>query len=130
MQSQPMSLRLELFVRDMEASIAFYCDILGFEVQRHEVDYASLRCGTVILGLGPAAKLPVSAGYFTQHKLQTGPGVGVEIVLEVDDVHAWYTQVHATGYPMIEPLLVRPWGLTDFRVADPDGYYLRITSRQ
>ncbi len=31
---------------------------------------------------------------------------------------------------MIEPLLVRPWGLTDFRVADPDGYYLRITSRQ
>ncbi len=28
-----MSLRLELFVRDM-ASITFYCDILGFEVQR------------------------------------------------------------------------------------------------
>jgi hypothetical protein len=44
-----------------------------------------------MLGLGPAAKLPVSAGYFTQHKLQRDPGVGVEIVLKVDDVHAVYT---------------------------------------
>ncbi len=51
----------------------------------------SLRCGSVMLGLGPAAKLPVSAGYFTQHKLQRDPGVGVEIVLKVDDVHAVYT---------------------------------------
>jgi hypothetical protein len=22
----------------------------------------------------------------------------------------------------------QPWGLTDFRVADPDGYYVRFTS--
>ncbi len=124
-----MSLRLELFVRDMEASIAFYCHILGFQVQRQEADYTSLRCGTVILGLGPAAKLPVCGGYFTQHKLQSDRGVGVEIVFEVDDVHALYTQVQATGYPMTEPLMVRPWGLTDFRLADPDSYYLRITSR-
>ncbi len=129
MHPQPMSLRLELFVRDMEASIAFYCHILGFEVQRHEADYASLRCGTVILGLGPAVKLPVHDGYFTQHKLESGRGVGVEIVFEVDDIHARYAHVQATGYPITEPLMVRPWGLTDFRVADPDGYYLRMTSR-
>jgi hypothetical protein len=28
---------------------------------------------------------------------------------------------------VVEPLRSRPWGLTDFRVTDPDDYYLRIT---
>jgi uncharacterized glyoxalase superfamily protein PhnB len=31
------------------------------------------------------------------------------------------------GYRLLEPLRERPWGLRDFRVVDPDGYYLRIT---
>jgi hypothetical protein len=28
---------------------------------------------------------------------------------------------------MSEPQQRGPWGLTDFRLSDPDGYYLRIT---
>ena len=37
-------LRLELFALDMEASIAFYTRVLGFELARHEPGgYASLR---------------------------------------------------------------------------------------
>jgi len=54
--------------------------------------------------------------------------VGVEIVLEVDDVEGWHARVGASGYPILESLQDRPWGLRDFRIADPDGYYLRITS--
>lgn len=27
----------------------------------------------------------------------------------------------------MEALSDRPWGLLDFRVADPDGYYVRVT---
>ena len=30
---------------------------------------------------------------------------------------------------MAEDLRARPWGLRDFRVLDPAGYYLRITDR-
>ena len=26
------------------------------------------------------------------------------------------------------PVGVRPWGQTDFRLIDPDGYYIRVTS--
>lgn len=52
-------LRLELFVEDMEASVAFYTEVLAFEVARHEPgDYASLRLGGILLGIGPVAKLP------------------------------------------------------------------------
>lgn len=32
-------------------------------------------------------------------------------------------------FEMSEDLVVRPWGLRDFRVVDPSGYYLRITER-
>ena len=37
--------------------------------------------------------------------------------------------VTAAGWPLAEDLRDRPWGLRDFRVLDPAGYYLRITDR-
>jgi lactoylglutathione lyase len=38
-------------------------------------------------------------------------------------------QITAAGWPITEDLRDRPWGLRDFRVLDPAGYYLRITAR-
>ena len=121
-------LRLELFVQDMDVSIHFYCRVLGFALTRRDEGYASLRSGGVVLGLGPIAKLPVEDGYFTQRRLEDDRGAGAEIVLEVDDIDAFHDQVRAAGYPVLEDLQDRPWGLRDFRVADPDGYYLRLTN--
>jgi lactoylglutathione lyase len=57
------------------------------------------------------------------------PGVGTETVLEVDDLADERSRVMAAGWPLEEDLQVRPWGLTDFRILDPAGYYLRISSR-
>ena len=123
-------LRLELFVDDMEASIAFYTRVLAFELARHEPgDYASLRLGGVVLGVGPVAKLPEEGGYFGRDIATLRRGLGVEIVIEVDDVDGWRGRVAASGHPIFEPLRDRPWGLRDFRISDPDGYYLRVTSR-
>jgi catechol 2,3-dioxygenase-like lactoylglutathione lyase family enzyme len=125
-----VGLRLELFVEDMEASIVFYTRVLAFEVARHEPgDYASLRWGDALFGLGPVAKLPEEGGYFGRDISDHRRGLGVEIVLEVDDVDGWHARVAASGHPILEPLRDRPWGLRDFRISDPDGYYLRITSR-
>lgn len=122
-------LRLELFVEDIEASITFYTEVLAFEVRRHEPDdYASLRLGNAVLGIGPVAKLPQEGGYFGRDISLQRRGLGVEIVLEVDDVEEWHARVEASGHLILESLQDRPWGLRDFRVADPDGYYLRITS--
>jgi catechol 2,3-dioxygenase-like lactoylglutathione lyase family enzyme len=123
-------LRLELFVDDMEASIAFYTRVLAFELARQEPgDYASLRLGGVVLGIGPVAKLPEEGGYFGRDIATLRRGLGVEIVLEVDDVDGCQERVADSGHPILEPLRDRPWGLRDFRISDPDGYYLRITSR-
>jgi lactoylglutathione lyase len=50
-------------------------------------------------------------------------------VLEVDDVAGERDQVVVAGWPLEEDLRDRPWGLKDFRILDPAGYYLRITDR-
>ena len=114
----------------MEATISFYTQVLPFALVRHDPgNYASLHSGSAILGIGPIAKLPKEGGYFTRDISSHQRGLGMEIVLEVDDVDRWHDRVAASGYPILEPLQERPWGLRDFRVSDPDGYYLRITSR-
>ena len=55
--------------------------------------------------------------------------VAVEIVLEVDDVAAERDRVVAAGGKLADDLVTRPWGLTDFRLYDPDGNYWRVTDR-
>lgn len=57
------------------------------------------------------------------------PPQGVEIVLEVDDIAGQRAQVAEAGWPIKEDLTARPWGLCDFRILDPNGYYLRITDQ-
>jgi catechol 2,3-dioxygenase-like lactoylglutathione lyase family enzyme len=123
------SLRLELFVDDLEASIRFYQRALGFRLVRREADYASLELGGAILGLGPVAKLPAGTDGpgFTRDRLAGIRGAGVEIVLEVADVEAAFATAQRAQARIVEPPRDRPWGLRDFRVLDPDGYYLRIT---
>ena len=127
-----MRLRLELFVVDLERSVAWYVEVLGFGQVRADPSYASLQRGYVVLGLGPIAKLPpdgTGPGH-TQASVARGRGAGVEVVLELDDpaaVEAAAARVAEKGWPLAEPLTDRPWGLRDFRVVDPDGYYLRVT---
>jgi hypothetical protein len=53
----------------------------------------------------------------------------VELVLEVDDLVAEHDALVAAGWPIAHGITVRPWGLTDFRLFDPDGNYLRFTTR-
>ena len=46
----------------------------------------------------------------------------------VDDVEKYYLKVRGFAN-IVEDLVLQPWGLKDFRVEDPFGYYLRITNR-
>lgn len=54
---QGMSLRLELFVTDMDKSVDFYTKVLGFERLKGERNYVPVRSSSVVIGLGPAAGL-------------------------------------------------------------------------
>ena len=125
-----MTIRFELFVSDRDRSVDFYTSVLGFEVQRLDESHALLTCGQVTLGLGRQADLPENGDGpgFTQQRLERDHGAGVEIVLETTDLDLLYERVRRSRYPLAAAMQDRPWGLRDFRVADPDGYYLRITT--
>ena len=51
----------------------------------------------------------------------------MELVLDVDDLEALHERVRAAGVAVM-PIERQAWGLRDFRVLDPEGYYLRITA--
>jgi catechol 2,3-dioxygenase-like lactoylglutathione lyase family enzyme len=126
-------LSFELAVDDLQRSVDFYRDVLGLTPPPDQPldGYIPLWGGAVTIGISLFSALPAS-----HHLARGGPvvprGVGAEIVLEVRDVDAAYETAlrHADARGgRIEAIEDRTWGLQDFRVIDPDGYYLRITSR-
>jgi lactoylglutathione lyase len=123
---------MELFVDDLDETVAFYSELLGFGIDRRTDEYASLSRGQVVLGLGLTANLSEhdnSGPGPAWRRLDQAKGAGVEIVLELDDVDevsALYEHCRSR-VPNIEPLRLRSWGLHDFRLFDPDGYYVRVT---
>ncbi|WP_054860967.1 VOC family protein [Gracilibacillus sp. JCM 18860] len=124
-----MKLRLELFVRNIEKSIEFYHNVLGFSLpEDRNKNYLPVRKGDVVLGISEMENLP---GCHPLKARRGGQpfGLGVEIVLEVEEVKDIYQKVVTSGHPIETELTSRPWGLDDFRIIDPDGYYLRISSK-
>ncbi len=125
-----MTLRLELFTSDMEKSVNFYTKVLGFTMAGEQINwsYQPVKNGNVIIGIGPINKLS-NNHHFNPDLNPIHKGYGAEIVLEVTDIKKVYEQVKISGYAIHEALTVQNWGLEDFRLVDPDGYYLRITSK-
>lgn len=120
-------LQVNLAVRDLERAIQFYIQVLGFKRMTVNSAFVLMHRGSLIVGL--------KSDDLLWHPQLEGPpgaemirGLGVELVLEVTDIEFFYTQTQQAGVTIQEPLMERPWGAQDFRVADPDGYYWRITS--
>ena len=120
-----MTLRFEIFPADLPAAVDFYTRVLRFtRVAGQDTEwggYVALSRGTVRIGIGRRPG--------PEDRTGRRPPTGVQLVLEVDDVRAERELVVAENWPSEEDLADRPWGLTDFRILDPAGYYLRITSR-
>ena len=128
----PAGVRFELFVDDVETTIRFYRANLGLRPpEKYDPDgYVALHAGAVTIGVSRATNLEPDH-YFSPERLSAQRGVGVEIVIEVDDVDRYYalaTSWAARHGGDVEPVADQPWGLRDFRIIDPDGYYVRVTS--
>lgn len=66
--------------------------------------------------------------HFQQFPKNTTRGYGVEISINVSDIESYYDKYKHIAN-VVEPLILQPWGLKDFRAVDPFGYYLRFTSK-
>ena len=124
---------VELHVADVARSVAFY-EALGFVVTRRWEDWIRLDRGGAGLVLMGDAYVRGHDHYFTPHLDHSPRGVAVEIVIEVDDVAAARLAADAAVTAggglarVVKEITVRPWKARDFRLADPDGFFLRISS--
>jgi predicted enzyme related to lactoylglutathione lyase len=123
-------LQVELHVPDFQSVKAFY-GRLGFAVlwcveNGDADDYLVMEREGAVLCFWPGNSAVWEQPYFSRFPRATKRGFGVEIVYMVDDVETYYEQVKEFA-TVVEPLVRRPWGLLDFRLEDPNGYYLRVT---
>ncbi|MDM5207682.1 VOC family protein [Cytobacillus sp. FSL M8-0252] len=123
-----MAFKIELFVIDLHQSIHFYQEILGCSLMKQGENSALFKNEDTFLLLTGESILDEDH-YFRKRNL-ANKGVGVELILSVDDVNDHYEQITKVAPKVIEsPIKHQSWGATDFRVIDPDGYYIRVTSK-
>ncbi len=123
---------LELHVPDFQKVKEYYGKI-GFEVvwERTPEDfkgYLVMNMEENILCFWCGNQSVQDHPYFKKFSPTNQPGYGVEIIVMVENVEAYYDRVKAIAN-VVGPIALQPWGLKDFRVADPFGYYLRITEK-
>jgi ankyrin repeat protein/uncharacterized glyoxalase superfamily protein PhnB len=117
------------WVYDMHQSVAFYRDVLGFELVdnyapgRHFY-WAMLKHGD--------ARLMLNAKYEDAHRPATPPQVAghkdVTLYLGCPNVDEVYADLRAKGYPAKEPETTF-YGMRQLHVIDPDGFELCFQHR-
>lgn len=119
---------------DADAALAFYRDVLGFEV-RLDVGYGGMRWITV----GPPGQpdtsvvlSPVDAHpgitdeeRRTIHEMMAKGTYGL-IVLATDDVDGTFDRVQAGGAEVVQEPTDQPYGVRDCAFRDPAGNMVRI----
>jgi lactoylglutathione lyase len=119
--------KIEIFVSDFQRSRAFY-EALGFTMVRQYHDWAMLALGDNVLDLQGDAHAVAGPHYFTPEIGRFPRGTGVEISIEVEEIDAMYELARSLGVDVVKGIQDRPWKARDFRIADPDGYFIRVTT--
>ena len=107
---------VELYVRDLEASCAFY-QALGFQLHRKEEDFVELKWEDHLFFLEAVPDTPPPPSY---------PIGNIRIM--VPNVDDYWALSQKMGLQVIRPLESRYYGLRDFTIADPDELGLRFAT--
>lgn len=108
---------VEIYVRDLERSKAFYLQ-LGFDLLSEKEAFVVLTWEDHRLFLEERKDISFPAD---------SPQGNVRIM--VADVDAYWRRVSEMKVRVIKPIADREYGLRDFTIADPDGFGLRFGSR-
>jgi uncharacterized glyoxalase superfamily protein PhnB len=106
---------LFLEVNNLEESVAFYRDSLGFEVTKHSPE-SEPPLATV-----QAGNLKISLAQHLETMLKRGRGVS--FFIGVNDVDDYYNQLRAKGVEVYPPA-DEGWGGRFITLQDPDKYRL------
>jgi lactoylglutathione lyase len=131
-RAQPESLRARslsasLTVKDLETSLAWYRDVVGFTIdQRYE------RAGKLLSVALKAGSVRILLNQDDGTKgLDRTKGEGFSLMIttaqSVDDIA---NRIRAQGGTLVTEPADMPWGARVFRVQDPDGFKFAISSER
>ncbi|PIV43181.1 MAG: hypothetical protein COX92_01120 [Candidatus Nealsonbacteria bacterium CG_4_10_14_0_2_um_filter_40_15] len=121
---------IELHVPSFDRVKDFYGK-LGFQVAwekkpENRNGYLVMKRDNSILCFYAGNEHVYGQSYFKNFSRDTKRGYAVEICIIVEDIEKFYNNVK-TFTKVIEELQLKPWGLKDFRIEDPFGFYLRFS---
>ena len=123
---------------DPDASLAFYRDILGFEV-RSDVGNGKMRWivvgpagkpGSSLLLSPPAANPGVSDDERRTIAEMMAKGTFGWIMLSTPDLDGTFDKVQAAGAEVVQEPIDQPYGVRDCAFRDPAGNLLRIDEKR
>ncbi len=121
---------VELHVDDFDKVRDFYgrfgFDAAWQQTRQEDDGYLVMSLNDQVLTFWPGTNAWERHPYFSRFPNDTKRGFGVEIVIYVDDIGFAYNIANELGC-VVEKLAKQPWGLSDFRVEDPFGYYIRFS---
>ena len=122
---QAESLEASLTVGHLDRSVAWYCDAIGFVLDRRyerggQLTAVSLRAGAVriLLSQDDGAK---------GAERVKGEGISLQITTS-QKAEEVASRIKAHGNALDTEPTRMPWGVTILRVRDPDGFRLTISS--
>lgn len=124
------SLTPNLIVSNVEQSIAFYRDTLGFDVETTVPDVTPYVFAILAIG-GVRIFLNAPEAAVTEYPVLGSRPLGGTFTLFVEA--AGIRELYARLQPLVNvvmPIEVKWYGQTEFAFEDPDGYVITIAERE
>jgi uncharacterized glyoxalase superfamily protein PhnB len=119
---------------DPETSLAFYRDVLGFEV-RNDVGYGGMRWITVGPPGQPGTSFvlypPAATPGITDDERRTiaemmAKGTYAIVLLATKNLDGTFERLQASGAEIVQEPIEQPYGVRDCAIRDPAGTLIRI----
>jgi catechol 2,3-dioxygenase-like lactoylglutathione lyase family enzyme len=119
---------------DPDASLAFYRDVLGFEVL-NDVGYEGMRWITIARPNQPDTSIvlqpPTADPGITEEEKRLiaemmAKGTYASIVLSTPNVDATFAEIQAADVEIVQEPTDQPYGIRDCAIRDPAGNMIRI----
>lgn len=122
---QARNLSVALTANDLERSLRFYTDGLGFTIDQREESDGKLQ--GVMLKAGDAW-LGLSQDDFAKGRNRV-KGVGMSLYFETEqDIHMLAGRAKNAGITLDREAGPLPWGPVGFSATDPDGFKITVTN--
>ena len=114
-----------VFVSDMDRSVKFYRDVLGFSLRFDSPEWSEFDAGQTTLSLHITDRAPAEE---TPHT--SSPPGRCQIGLQVEDIDEFHEHLTRQGVSCLRSPMLEDFGTKLAKYADPDGLPFSVSERR